>query len=59
MRALSEVWSHLLFEVEKEEVKAQLEARAADGAKEATGTEKANLKEEGAKTRPKTGNLAP
>ena len=26
MKALSEVWSHLLFEVEKEEVKAQLEA---------------------------------
>ena len=59
MKALSEVWSHLLFEVEKEEVKAQLEARAADGANEATGTENANLKEEGAKTRPKTGKLAP
>ena len=59
MKALSEVWSHLLFEVEKEEVKAQLEARAADGANETTGSEKANLKEEGAKTRPKTGKLAP
>ena len=58
MKALSEVWSHLLFEVEKEEVKAQLEARTADGANGARGSEKANVKGEGAKTRPQTGKLA-
>ena len=59
MKALSEVWSHVLFEVEKEEVKAQLEARAVDGADEAKGAERASPKEEGARAKPKTGKVAP
>ena len=54
MKALSEEWSHVQLEVEKEEVKAQV-----DGAQETKGAKKATSKEEGLKAKPKTEKVAP